>query len=275
VEQFDLTSYLGRIGYLVGRNAARSYLEIGVQSGKTFFHVDLPFKVAVDPCFLFNPEEHHAEGTWFFPVPSDDFFLELQSQNHGAKKLSSFDIIFIDGLHTFEQSLRDFENSLKYANDNTLWLIDDTVPCDAYSALPDLETALLKRYQNTGLEDASWHGDVFKTVFAIHDMHPEISYCTLVSGNPQTILWRSKGNKREPAFKSLHEIARLNYYDMFGKAELMMPVSDERLADLIGLGLDPAKDAEPLSWQKLITCPDSFFKIARHDYIEANSDIFS
>jgi hypothetical protein len=275
VESFDLTTYLGRIAYLSTLGAAERYLEIGVQSGRTFFNVPLPVKVAVDPNFLFDPADRRGDGAYYFSLPSDDFFSMLQSQNHGIESALPFDIIFIDGLHTFEQSLRDFDNSLNYAHDNTLWLIDDTVPCDAYSALPDMDTALRKRYMAARLKDGSWHGDVFKTVFAIHDLYPEISYCTLVSGNPQTILWRSNGNKRKPAFKSLWEIGRLNYYDMFGKAGLMMPVAEDRLRSLIGLGLDPAKDADPLSWQMLITHPDSFFKIARHDFIERNSGVFS
>jgi hypothetical protein len=274
VEPFDLTTYLGRIAYLSTLGAAERYLEIGVQLGNTFFNVPLPIKVAVDPNFLFDPAERQGDGAYYFSLPSNDFFSMLQSQNHGIERALPFDIIFIDGLHTLEQSLMDFANSLNYAHDNTLWLIDDTVPCDAYSALPDMDTALVKRYR-AGLQDGSWHGDVFKTVFAIHDLCPEISYCTLVSGNPQTILWRSKGNKRKPAFSSLQEISSLNYYDMFGKAGLMMPVADERLRSLIGLGLDPARDADPLSWQMLITCPDLFFKIAQQDFIERNSDIFS
>jgi len=53
----DLTSYNGRISFLSGLNNAAKYLEIGVSSGSTFFSVDIPFKVGVDPGFLFEPSD--------------------------------------------------------------------------------------------------------------------------------------------------------------------------------------------------------------------------
>jgi hypothetical protein len=247
-------------------SGARSYLEIGVASGSTFFSVDFPSKVAVDPSFQFNPEDRKAVGTYFFPVPSNLFFSMLQTQNHGLENAIPFDIIFIDGLHTFEQSLTDFENSLEYSHDNTLWLIDDTVPCDAYSSLPDTDMSI-RLCQQAGLKGWLWHGDVYKTIFAIHDKYPEISYCTVSSGNPQTILWKSKGNKRMPAFSSLQEIADLNFYDIFEKAKLFMPVADDQFLDHIGSGLDPMVDAGEMSWLHLINNPSRFFKVARHEHI--------
>jgi len=206
----DLTSYNGRISYLSGLNNATKYLEIGVSKGTTFFPVDIRFKIAVDPCFRFDPSEHKQEGTHFFPIPSDEFFQKLDDnapdvQNIFVPKPFAFDIIFIDGLHTFEQSYRDFENSLRYAHDKTLWLIDDTVPSDAYSAIPDMEMAYYKRSQAGGgsfwhgdIYKSPWHGDVYKTIFAIHDYHPECSYCTRIGENTETTVWRTDANDRHP-----------------------------------------------------------------------------
>ena len=178
----------------------------------------------------------------------------LSAGGHGLERMLPFDVIFIDGLHTFEQSLRDFENSLEYAHDHTFWLMDDTVPCDAYSALPDMDMASFKR-KRAGLKVGPWHGDVYKTIFAIHDKHPEISYCTLVSGNPQTILWRSKGNRRQPIFGSMGEIDKIDYFGMLQHGKLLMPVEDGQLADLIGKAVSPMSDAHPYSWRALITHP--------------------
>jgi hypothetical protein len=260
--QFNLATYNGRIDLLASINSAKSYIEIGVATGATFFPVKIPLKVAVDPCFQFNFAGYAAanragENAQFFQMPSDKFFSMLKAGGHGLEKWLPFDVIFIDGLHTFEQSLRDFENSLNYAHDNTLWLIDDTVPCDAYSALPNCEMANFKR-KRAGLQVGPWHGDVYKTIFAIHDKYPEISYCTLVSGNPQTILWRSKGNSRPPVFGSMREIDKIDYFGMLQHGKLLMPVEDGRLADLIGKPVNPMRDAHPSSWWLLITHP--FFR---------------
>ena len=151
--------------------------------------------------------------------------------------------------------MRDFENSLRFSHEKTLWLIDDTVPSDAYSALPDPEVSRYKR-RLAGLERGDWHGDVFKTVFAIHDNHPEISYCTLMGGNPQTVLWRAPKSGRTPIFSSISEIKETSFYDMIRHGKLMMPVSDESLPSYIFRSIDPTKDASEDSWKQVITAPN-------------------
>ena len=258
--QHDFTSYNGRISYLSGLNNARKYLEIGVWSGSTFFPVKIPIKVAVDPRFVFNPADHKKDGTYFLEITSDEFFLKLDRRELSFDAETSpekikFDVIFIDGYHTFEQSFKDFENSLRYSHEKTLWLIDDTVPSDAYSALPDPAVSRYKR-KLAGLERGDWHGDVFKTIFAIHDRYPEISYCTLMGANPQTVLWRAPKSGRVPVFSSLTEIKKTTYYDMIRHGKLMMPVPDETLPEQLFRSIDPAKDAAPDSWKRVITQPN-------------------
>jgi len=262
----DFTSYNGRISYLSGLNEAKTYLEIGVWGGSTFFPVKIPIKIAVDPCFVFDAAEHKKAGTYFLEITSDDFFKRLDRgdlsfvEDQSTEKVK-FDIIFIDGYHTFEQSLRDFENSLRFSHEKTLWLIDDTVPSDAYSALPNPEVSRYKR-RLAGLERGDWHGDVFKTVFAIHDNHPEVSYCTLMGGNPQTVLWRAPKSRRTPVFSSISEINKTSFYDMIQHGKLMMPVSDESLSNYIFRSIDPTKDASEDSWKQVITAPN-FRKLSR------------
>jgi hypothetical protein len=253
----DLTSYNGRIAYLSGLNSAVKYLEIGVAWGTTFFSVDMPFKIAVDPHFNFDPLDHTKNGTHFFQITSDEFFRKLDDDDLAIQdifipKPFTFDVIFIDGLHTFEQSYRDFKNSLRYAHNKTLWLIDDTTPCDAYSAIPDQEVSLYKRGQ-AGLDGIHWHGDVYKTVLAIHDYYPEISYCTLMGGNPQTILWKAKASDRKPMFSSITEINSLSFYDMLRYAKCMMPINYNKLPEYIFRSLNPADDAAPDSWKRIVT----------------------
>lgn len=243
---FDLDTALGRIGYLAGLRNARRYLEIGVRLGDTFFNVDLPFKVGVDPDFGFDPSAHEKPGVHFFSLPSNIFFRKLRTGalnigtllpvNEGEEK-PAFDLIFIDGLHTFEQSYRDFESSLAFAHDNTLWILDDTVPCDEISAIPDMEQSFRMR-RACGDNSEPWHGDVYKTVFAIHDEHPEYSYCTLMGGNAQTIVWKAERSARTPKFSSREVIAQLSFRNMLALSPVLMPVENEDFPGLVGKSLD-------------------------------------
>ena len=222
--------------------------------------VQIPIKVAVDPCFIFNTLEHKKGGTYFLEITSDSFFKKMDSGDlsfveNDSTERNKFDIIFIDGYHTFEQSLKDFENSLRYSHEKTIWLIDDTVPSDAYSALPDPKMSRYKR-KLAGLERGDWHGDVYKTIFAIHDNHPDISYCTLMGGNPQTVLWKAPKSERTPIFSSNSEINATNYFDMIQHGKLIMPVSDELLPNYIFRCIDPTKDASNDSWKKVIVAPN-------------------
>jgi hypothetical protein len=120
-----------RLNHIARLSGAASYLEIGVFDGATFFEVDLKYKVAVDPNFLFDFASRENETTKFPQLTSDRFFENCAQ--------GQFDLIYLDGLHTFDQTLRDFLNSLQFAHDKTIWLIDDTVPNDNFAALPDQE----------------------------------------------------------------------------------------------------------------------------------------
>src|SRR5919108_2165198 len=88
---------LNRIGAALG---ARSYLEIGVAAGNTFHAVTIPERTGVDLQFQFDIEAAMDARTVLKPMTSDAFFAEL-SIHH------TFDVIYLDGLHTVEQTYRD------------------------------------------------------------------------------------------------------------------------------------------------------------------------
>ena len=98
-----------RLNALAAAISARSYLEIGVSRGSTFNRVNIARKVAVDPVFRFDTAADAAPGVAFHRVPSDAFF----SRRDPARP--RFDLIYLDGLHTFEQTFRDFCASLACA----------------------------------------------------------------------------------------------------------------------------------------------------------------
>ena len=86
------------------------YLEIGVRDNNVFNTIPLKFsqKIGVDP---------EKGGT--HKMTSDEFFM--------SNKIK-FDIIFIDGLHTYEQCQRDCINSMNALKSNGIILFHDFLP---------------------------------------------------------------------------------------------------------------------------------------------------
>jgi hypothetical protein len=194
-----------RLNALAKINSAARYLEVGVSKGITFNQVDIPFKVAVDPKFRFKVQDYASQNTIFHEVTSDLFFSKL------APIYGEYDLIYLDGLHTFEQTFRDFCASLCYAHARTIWLIDDTHPTGRLAAIPDHQ--FVKRSRKVlRIKDARWMGDVFKAVFAIHDFFPQFSYATFPE-HGQTAIWLETRENFLPTWNSLEKISRLSYGD--------------------------------------------------------------
>lgn len=219
-----------RIALVANALRARTYLEIGVGQGLTFGAVAISERTGVDPQFRFDTSTVIDAHTHLEEMTSDIFFSTLPPSE-------KFDIIFIDGLHIFEQTYRDLCNSLLHSHDATVVLLDDTKPSDVFSAMRDQGKAVARRRQAGGTS-TSWHGDVFKAVFAIHDFHPGLKYRTVFgSGNPQTLVWRSNSDWRKPRYDSLEAISRLDYFDLLNNINILRPASEdaaiaECLADL-------------------------------------------
>ena len=209
-----------RINTLIRGLKARRYLEVGVFKGVTFLHADVEHKTGVDPLFRFDKSLADKPGVTLCEVESDTYFSTLAVQE-------KFDFIYLDGLHTFEQTYRDLTNALLHSHDRTVILIDDTLPSDVYSAIPDQALCLRRRKEAGGTGNA-WHGDVFKTIFALHDFHPGLDYRTIVgSGNPQTPIWRSSKGWRKPQFNCLEAISRLSYFDMLKHRNILRKASEQ------------------------------------------------
>ncbi len=213
-----------RLNAIARLASARRYLEIGVSEGDTFFGVDVEYKVAVDPAFNFDYKTRQTEKQKFFPLRSDDFF---KSERHQA-----FDLIYLDGLHTFEQTLRDFMNSLTVAHAKTVWLLDDTIPNDNYSALADQDRCYrLRRSQGNG--DWAWMGDVYKVVFFIASVMRFYQVRTF-TGHGQTVVWRDLNRFSDPIDQNLEAIGTMTYEDFIEKHQSVFHVApDESIfADL-------------------------------------------
>ncbi len=198
----------------------RSYLEIGVFDGATFHGVDFLQKVAVDPTFQFDTRAYNVAGAEYFEMTSDQYFI-----NFAGNRV--FDLIFLDGLHTFEQTFRDFCNSLNHSSYRTVWVVDNVYPVDKFSAHPDQKETIFYR-QETGSEGEAWHGDVFKFVFALHDFFPQFSFVTIRDkGNHQLVIWNSPRPDFSPIFNNLERITRMSDFDFRRLEKHLNLVSEE------------------------------------------------
>jgi hypothetical protein len=209
-----------RIGRLAEALGARTYLEIGVGRGGTFRSVTMPQRTGVDPAFRFDTQLVADESTRLFETTSDAWFASLAFD-------TTFDIVFLDGLHTAEQTYRDLCHALAHTHRRSVILLDDTLPSDPWSAVPDRARSLRLR----GLQDPDgvpWHGDVFKVVALIHGFHGDLDYRTIVgSGNPQTLIWRGGRDDPGPPPLTLDEIARLTYFDLLERRELLREATED------------------------------------------------
>ncbi len=195
-----------RLNALAKINNARTYLEIGVASGSTFSHVKVPFKVAVDPKFEFDATQRATQTEIYHEVTSDIFFSQLTSD------YQPFDLIYLDGLHTFEQTFRDFCASMNCSHSRTIWLLDDTCPTSLLAAHPNQIFALRLREKTRIIRDRRWMGDVYKVVFAIHDFFPQFSYATFPE-HGQTAVWLETRTDFSPTWNSFKKISHMKYRD--------------------------------------------------------------
>ena len=94
--------------HLVDSKKYKTYLEIGCDKNQVFDKIIVENKEGVDP---------NRGGT--VRKTSDDFF---------ANDNRTWDLIFIDGLHAYEQVTRDVENAIARLNINGTIVIHDMLP---------------------------------------------------------------------------------------------------------------------------------------------------
>ncbi|MGD1713243.1 hypothetical protein [Dapis sp. BLCC M172] len=194
-----------RLNQLAIINQSSNYLEIGVCQGATFNAINIKNKVAVDPKFKFNINKYANNNIVFLEVNRENFFRNY------AKRFEPFQLIYLDDVHTFELTFRDFCASLSFANTNTIWLINNTCPGSYAQAQPSYQNcARLKNFSQE--KGGAWMGDVFKVVAAIHDFFPQFSFATFPD-HGQTVVWNKWRKDFQPKWNSLETISRLEYLD--------------------------------------------------------------
>lgn len=163
------------INHFIHKYQYKSFLEIGYYKGWSFDKVEIYYKTAVDP----NPskmpyQEKMVYGEidrgWstdeagelllnyeskIYKLTSDDFFSQLPAE-------TSYDIIFIDGLHEAPQVRKDIENSLAYLSPGGIIILHDMNP-------PKYE------HTTTGI-DGCWTGDCYKAILSYGAARPFTYY---------------------------------------------------------------------------------------------------
>ena len=74
----------------------------------------------------------------------------MTSNDFLKNNIKKFDLIFLDGLHTYEQTIKDIDNSLKILNERGVILIHDCLP-------KNLEPNVPRMYGH-------WNGDAWKAI---------------------------------------------------------------------------------------------------------------
>ena len=204
------------------------YLEVGVAKGSTFFAVEASEKHGVDPRFRFDPASRRSHrNERYHPISSDAFFDKALGREH------AFDLIFLDGLHTFSQTLRDFLSSQALAHSRTVWLIDDTVPNSAVAADPSLERVQEARRLAGNPDNQAWMGDVFKVIAFIDNFCPQYS-CFTPEGHGQTVVLPMPRKEEAKRFPSVKAIDQLDYVDLLLLQDsLFSPKPFEQILDQI------------------------------------------
>jgi hypothetical protein len=104
--------------------------------------------------------------THIFPETSDAFFARRGPDAVlGGKPLG---VGFIDGLHLYEQALKDFINLEAYCGPRSVILLHDTVPLDEPTSRRSCDTAFHT-------------GDVWKIVLCLKELRPDLDIFTIAA----------------------------------------------------------------------------------------------
>ncbi|MDC3166659.1 class I SAM-dependent methyltransferase [Candidatus Pelagibacter sp.] len=177
----------------------KSYLEIGCDNDQNFNKIKIYKKFGVDPIRGGNIRK-----------TSDDFFFQNKD---------SFDCIFIDGLHEYDQVKKDIINSLKYLNDGGVIFVHDCLPRSYFEqAVP--------RSQHV------WTGDVWKSIVEFRT-YDNLDICVgKLDMGLGIILKRKNSNKLSISIK---DYKNLKYKEFFENYETYLNlISYNKVINFIG-----------------------------------------
>jgi len=185
------------INNIIKHKNYKKYLEIGCFKDETFSKIDIEHKVGVDPI---------SGGT--IRETSDSFFL---------KNKDTFDIIFIDGLHKYQQVKKDIFNSIKFINFNGVLLLHDCFP-------------LKIRDQMIPRSHEHWNGDTWKAIVEARTFDYIDTYTILADQGIGLILKRKNRNTLKIENINFQSLKFKDYFNNYKK--FMNPINENELFSL-------------------------------------------
>ncbi|MEQ8393803.1 class I SAM-dependent methyltransferase [Thalassobaculum sp.] len=165
---FPGPAYRDVLGWIHDYRRPRNYLEIGVNLGLSFALTRPETRaVGVDPA----PNLSLPVTGRIFEETSDAFFARPDLRDIVDAPV---ELAFVDGLHSFDQTLRDFINVERIAAPDSLIVLHDVHPFR-----PEVATRDRRRI--------FWTGDVWKTAAILRQERPDLSL-TYVPASPSGML---------------------------------------------------------------------------------------
>lgn len=189
------------------------YLEIGVSKGQAFQRISADVKLAVDPAFRMTRQtrelaDRKGRVVRYFEVASDAFFeneAELLRQH-------PVDVALIDGLHTYEQVVRDVENTVGHLKDDgVIFLHDCNPPFELAGRRADSWDDFMAQ-QSGPLKIGIWNGDVWKAIVQLRSTRPDLVVGVLKCD--QGVGFVRKGTPDSTLSLSPAQIEALTYADL-------------------------------------------------------------
>ena len=148
----------------------------------------------------------HAQAVHYFETTSDAFF----ANETNFLEQRGIDVALIDGLHTYQQVVRDVTNTLRYLRDDGVIVLHDCNPTRPSVAFPAAS------YADFRARNRWWHtmrsGDVWKAIADLrstrHDLRIAVLDCDYGLGITRT------GVPDSVLTYSADQIAALNYSDL-------------------------------------------------------------
>ena len=186
------------IQQIIDKLKFENYLEIGCDRDENFSNINIKNKIGVDPI---------RGGT--LRMTSDDFFEHNEL---------FFDLIFLDGLHTYEQTIKDIDNSLNYLKKNGLIIIHDCLPKKIWNQI------VPRMYGH-------WNGDVWKAVVHVRTYENADTYTCIADHGLGVIFNRKNRNLLKLGNSNFKKLKFSDYY--YNHKKFMNPIEYKDLLKIL------------------------------------------
>jgi len=210
------------------------YLEIGVSRGQAFERISADVKIAVDPAFKLTERSREladAKGraTHYFETTSDAFF----ANETAFLEQHPIDVALIDGLHTYEQVVRDVEFTVRYLRDDGVIFLHDCNPARELIGRRAESWEEFVAQQKGPLVIGIWSGDVWKSIVYLRSMRDDLQVAVLKCDTGVGVV--RKGSPESRLSYSPAEIEALTYADLKADRKRLLNLKPPRdLGELLG-----------------------------------------